>query len=317
MKKLRSLLSLLAAVVVGSGCAGMRPDPSPSAVDSNYPSAELYLRGELSNGIAVTSAFPGERWDSVNPMVQTYGKGILDVVSTNCPELTQSFSYQENEKIQIRPKSGHLFLDSCLITVTVRPQFPKSVSDGIEVYNLRGHFVIRSMESGTWVGSSYKVTGAWQQEHVFQVPEETSRVAIVINGCGISHWRSERTVKNGQFKIALHEISRGFLDRPCILTGFYSTNLGAEADFDIVLVNYKPEFTPLAYPSIQEKPDKLNIDSDRIVSIVAVNKNYKISNAGSFSWNPEKRTIVRIWTNKGRTAFCERIPTKAKWECHQ
>src|SRR5690606_16298763 len=101
----------------------------------------------------------------------------------------------------------------------------------------------------SWQGSTYRVTGDWHETAYVSVPHE-GKVAVVADGCGKFVQKEDASV-HGVVDILLRDY---VLQRPglCVLDGAILVPNHDDQLFNAMVVQHKPDFAPLAIPSVVE-----------------------------------------------------------------
>jgi hypothetical protein len=170
----------IVALLVLSGCSGkLRPDLAFAPIDSGYPSAELYVEGNLQNGLAICALEEGEPLSKCGIAVQGYYSGVVRMDSEACG-LSRSVQYQNSQLIKIDLTGPAK--KNCMIAVTVSPEYPGEQDQAIVIKSLRGYVAIRVGSKGDWEGFTAKKTANFS--HVLKIRAIDKTARVVISGCG-------------------------------------------------------------------------------------------------------------------------------------
>ena len=114
-------------MVILSGCGTLRPDGSPSAISSYYPTADITCNGKHFNGLAFCAS-------PARIEVQGYARGSVRIDSERC-KLNTSVVYTNNNPVIINVDPA----DSCLIDVTVASDLISSTVGRVYVKTTNGN----------------------------------------------------------------------------------------------------------------------------------------------------------------------------------
>src|SRR5690606_10220631 len=110
---------LLLVLILMTGC--LRADPSKPAIESLYPTAELYVGEEPHLGVALVSIEKGSPFSCLGLSVRVYYEGTIRFFSERCGvDVTRV--YTESTRLSV-PLLGNV-KHSCLVSVRVNPKYP-------------------------------------------------------------------------------------------------------------------------------------------------------------------------------------------------
>jgi hypothetical protein len=286
-----------------NGCANLHTDPSPSALDSGYPTAEFTACGKLWHGMGGCALPAGEDPNkTVNLSVQGYYEGTIVANGEGCGvDLSQSYTGNASVTVPI----GAVTKD-CIIAFTVTPTYPQHTV--IPVSGFRGYLLITNQAADVtnWVFSDFYVTGNWQRNWAINVGPATP-VSAQAAGCGVDWSETELPVDStGILQLPLQEMAQPNTDTaPCVADGFVVSPTFKNTYFDAFVAKYDPSFSPLSLPTYTLDPSNLQITvtADPVVGVVSVDSSWNEDNTGTFDFDPTKPHVLRILTSMGRSVL--------------
>lgn len=282
-----------------ASCGGhLVRDPAASAFEANYPTAEFRLCGQLNHGSAVCMLPEG-----IDPslIIQGYYNGQIKISSPDCAiDGPTTLNYTENQLVPIQFKHN---LDSCYVQFVVIPEYPRQNNSAIDVYNFKGALYIRRIPRGTETnGGAIRVRQSWDETYYYQLQgEDSGQARLVFSGCG-ANYDSTIFINNGSFSITLKEIISTQEVRTCVLNGGLIFGDRKIRISHIVSI-YDIEYQQLAIPSWEINKSKLKVRFDPSVSIVSLNKKYKLKREYTFKFDTDSFNILRGITVKGRSVI--------------
>jgi len=299
-----------------TGCsATLRPDPSPVAADSNYPTAEFYVQGKMFQGLGEVSITRGMPLSDIKLEVQGYYQGIIHVDSAICGVST-SWSYADSQRISI-PLQGHAD-QSCLIDVVVSVVYPKRSLNEQLTYEFKGQLLIKVLDLGqAWVGYSTKLgQGKDAKIDVLVKTKNTTRVAF--RGCNIGYDKEVQVV-NDSIAVSFNEVAPATAEKRCSLEGFVKPTYPYSTPTRISwrVWRYDEKFIPLALPYVTiGEYGHLEVTGEPVVSVVALDEVFKIGSSAEFYFTEDQPHTLRLLTIKGRSVVCLYTPPISKdWAC--
>lgn len=297
MKYITSLVLLITLFSL-SACGSLRPDPAPtSAIDASYPTLEMYVDGSLFHGAAVVYKAD----TNFDFEVQGYYSGELRVTSVNCG-FDKTVNYENNQRVKIDLSSVTIPVRNCFFVAKMTPSYPGEAGSGIKISAIVGILAFkRKVEERQAYATPLKVMTPPKGFLTVPVGDVPS-ARILINGCNGIY---DHVLKpdSGKVTIPLEEIfssAQGY----CVADGVVITDQLQDLLVYLAGAVYAQSYTPLSIPSISIKGGKIRVVSEEAVSIVSVDNEYKLSNKGTFDFDPSKPGhVVRAITVKGRTAL--------------
>lgn len=275
-------LLLTVIIIVVSGCGHLHSDPTPAAIDKNYPTVEMSCGTEKFNGLGACGYVEGSA--PIKITVQGYYQGSVRADSERC-QISETRSYDGNEEIvyEITP------ISSCLIDFVLSPSYPKS--SGVDVSSLKGRFYIKYLKPGQ----------IWQ--HVeSKIPENTNEMLMIpfaedarvlVNGCG-ADVDVQKTPVNGKITLKTNELG---INRPDCLYEIILVSTTKVLRLTWQVWVYKSDFVPLPTPIVTIKDKKLSVVADNSVGVIALDSEYELSNTAEFK---TLSGFLRIITARGR-----------------
>lgn len=287
-----------------SGCGGkLVEDPSISALEANYPTAEIYLNGKVAHGLAVGSV-------GSELQIQGYGTGEIKVDGQTCGvEFNKSYSLNERVSIPL-PQVDPISAKSCLLDVLVTPHYKEQDNAAIKVYPFKG--IVALKESKPSVSRfTRKLTGNMKSTLHINVGG-TGSVKYIFTGCGLKV-TGDAPLSEGYLDLDTANLVNMKTGTSCVLEGIVISPEYEDMFVTVLISAYSPLFTPLSEPSIAVKDKSLEIEGDSAVSIVSLDSEFKIGNTGKFDLNPNGNQVIRLITNKGRSVIGTKQEGSWQW----
>ena len=285
MRLLRAALLLLALNGIGSGCGHLRPDPSPAAIDSNFPSAEGTCNGQRFLGLGFCVLRPGE---SANLTFQGYYQGTIRIDSDRC-QITKSVDYENSAPIALTVNPD----DSCVIDFVVSPQYPHPGTNGVS--SLKGRVYVKRLADADQTYETFVDKIPVGADQMISIPSEVP-AKLVVSGCGAHVLDPARAPVASAIQFHLSEVT---LDRPdCLLEGAIIAG-NVVHRFGWQVWTYSKDFSPLPEPTIDLEGKKLSVTGDPTVSIIALDEAFVINRKASFTLGDGPH-LLRLMTVKGR-----------------
>ena len=163
------LASLLMIAVLS--CGKMNPDKSPSAIDSNYPTAEILCDSKVHNGLAVCAR--------PEISVQGYYNGEIRIDSDRC-NIHETLSYVDSAAVNIKIADPS---QPCVIMVVVSIDYP---SDTVTPKrSLKGIIYYRPTNLEAWYQTS-KIPTQTIAYNTFNYDKFSGNMVDVYwSGCGM------------------------------------------------------------------------------------------------------------------------------------
>lgn len=284
----------------------MRPDPVPiSAIEANYPAAEIVAGGERFNGLGILQIPAGTPMADLNIYLQGYYKGTFTVDSENC-QVHEKFQYDgfALHKIIL---SG-TFRKSCYLDIVASHEWPKETSSGLKISAVKGRvwLIATSKQVFTKISKAKDVIGG----SIF-IPSAESKIKVIFRGCN-SRYDQKLDVFGGFAEIDLTDIIELATGLKCGLVG---AAIDARTKFAIYWMAWVHDiqFTPLPVPNLVHEGNKLEVKAGPGVSIIALDNGFEVSDEASFKIDWSKPHVLRLITVKGRLAIGEWDPAAKEW----
>lgn len=308
------LLGFALTVVVmisltGCSSAKLVQDPSIPAIKANYPTAEMQACGKRWHGLGTCALKKGEPLQTVNFQVQGYYRGTITVESKTC-QVSQTVSYENNALVPFSIPG--LAAQSCTLSVTVSPEYPKRKDETVVVYSFRGHVHVRVHDGNLWQGFTGKVAGQWQRTLKVKAGGQ-GKVRVMADGCDVKY-DQQLDLISGVLDFPLHDAVLRGTPKYCVLSGAVLDPQYEDFLFTAFVAQYDSSFAPLAIPALQVDGDKLHVTAENAVSVVAFDEEFIIGQGGKFKWDQNKVHIIRLLTTAGRSVIGEYTPSGGwKW----
>lgn len=289
----------LALFLAISGCAGkLRPDASPlSAVQGEYPTAEFRACGSLWHGLGICAVEKGAALSDIGFEVQGYYKGTVKVDSGDCA-VNFSETYVDSEPV------GNIVngraTKSCILTMTVSPEYPEQQNTDVVVSGFRGHLIIKVVDNKEDV-----FIATVRQPETFNSAisidvSESDEVEVYLSGCGKTYTKIQKPDESGVIHINSDLLLSG-KPRLCVLDGFVRSKVFKDLIVTIPVAIHYDVFNILPLPKTNFSKGKLSVEADDAVGILSVGSEYKLTNAATFK--VKNGDIVRALTTKGRSVI--------------
>jgi hypothetical protein len=311
MKEL--FVALFFAFII-SGCGGsLRPDLSPiSAYQAGYPTAEIQACGRYFSGIGVCTIKKDAPLSSINMGVQGYFKGTITVSSKRC-NIETSFRYEGSKLIPIDiPGTAQ---DSCNVDITLAPELPNESSTNIEVAPISGRLYIRMLEDGqVFYSQSDKIMAGTSVTMFVPIKPGGSKVRAVFKGCN-STFDKEIELTNGYANIPLDQLIT-LEKKDCILNGvLFGAQSTVRLSWHVWL--YDQGFVQVPLPVLLLEGNKLSIEADPSVTIIALDDKVKVDYKAKFDFTEDSPHSLHLLTTKGRNLFAVWVPGQKTWEWYK
>lgn len=291
---------LLVAFLWLTACAGnLKPDPVPGAIDSGYPTAEILACGKRTVGLAICTIAQGDPLETLGIRVQGYYKGVVKIDSEACSIHTAQ-RYDNSSTVKA-PISGPATKE-CAIDFVVSPEYPKDTSSGLVIQSLKGRVWIRVIPPGSsHFGLNTKIR---QGLNAFlDIPySDTTPTRVVFRGCGASYDKT-LTPANGKLRVALHDLRNMFRVEDCIFEGAVMGRTPIRVTWQVW--SYSEKFLPLSIPTTRISGGKLYVKAEAAVSVIALDRDYSITNETEFDFDPSRSHVLRLATVGGRIMIGE------------
>lgn len=271
-------------MVILSGCGTLRPDGSPSAISSYYPTADITCNGKHFNGLAFCAS-------PAHIEIQGYASGSVRLDSERC-QLGRSVVYANSAPVELDVSPT----DSCLVDITVASDLISSVVGRVYIKTTKGN--------------SYDT-------FIDKVPEGTDRALVLparttsrvlLEGCGV-HLDQMLSPTDGAIAIHLKDLMLSRKD--CLFEGAVVDGTSIRR-FGWQLWVYSKNFNPLPEPLVTVANSKITITGSQEVSIITWDRKFILDSKATFVNDGAPHT-VRLITSKGRLLIGEWDGKAFKW----
>lgn len=309
MKVLAMLLILLSLVA----CTGakIKSDPSLSAMQANYPSAEFTACGQRWHGLGICPLYSDEFLDSIDLNVQGYFDGDMRVFSSSedsgC-QMDFHTTYHASELVKIPVKQTS---SACTFSISVSPRIP-GIDDQHDVTPqiFSGFLRVRKLHVGDFWNGDVIFTPENGTTFIEIPTPETNQTLVSLRGCGLDYDGSIDP-RAGRFEIDLQGIH--FVQKPklCTIEGVV---FGEDfAKWSRLLAVYKEGFVPLAKPAVLEDDQEITVYADPTVYAIFLDNEFKLSNVGEFKFDSAQEHVLRLLTSSARSVIGEYSPSSHTW----
>lgn len=301
----------LASLLVTAGCAHLlRPDPSPAATESHYPTAEFRADGATHVGLGVVVLREGSPYSDLGFAVQGYLEGTIRVDSARC-HLGATYEYAASAlmPITIAGKAR----ESCVVDISVFPRWPKERESALHVSDFKGQLLIKVVPlEGRWYGVAEKVRAGTDAElRIPSLAEAPSRVFV--RGCS-TMFDESRPAAGGVLSLQLSELVKEIGTQACSFEGA-SKQDGQVERLSWLVWGYDKGFAPLPEPVLEVVKDELRVASDKAVSIIMMDDQYVVDYKAEFPFTKDADHTLRLLTVKGRSVVCSWTKEGQAWSC--
>lgn len=315
--KIKDLVLVLTSIL-SVGCASVLQEDDrklPSAIDANYPTAEVSVCGERFNGLGYCQLKKGQKWSDMNLKLQTYYEGSYRIYSdSTCSlKLDQTKEYKESEIINFRFEG--VADKSCLIGFVVSPKFPEQGDQTFPFYSFEGYVWVSVIEPGdVEINKISKSPEKFSPTWSIPVDTNDSSVRVLFRGCANTQYDKVHYKNSGRIMLQAEEVLGRpvqFQDR-CILVGKIKRSEG-DIWLRWLIWGYSDKFTPLSEPGINIQGDKIIVHPGKFVAVVALDQPDKDRQIKApeeakpleFDFDRNKPAIMRLLTSKGRSLIGE------------
>jgi hypothetical protein len=281
----------MALVLVKCTTQKLKTDNFPSALDSNYYSAELQINNKKYMGVAAVKV------PSKEPFVFSvtgYHDGLIRAESEECG-YSATQMYKNFSTVQfIMDMRGH---DRCLVTIFVYPEFTEKLAGKIYWRGMKGLVAVVKDDRG-FQGSANRIKGF--SDYLVKLDVKRDATRFFAKGCGDT---IDKTFSKGKNIISTKAIDDE-KNRVCILEGF----LKGPGVNDTVLVlssHYDLDFVKLSIPKIVSEYRTLKVYAESNVSVMNFKGETVFGNEYVFTHDSMDDGVLRMMTTQGRTMFCE------------
>lgn len=303
---------LLCILLLSPSCVtALRPDPSPPAVDANFPTAEFWAQDRLFHGLGEVSLTRGQPLSAAALKVQGYYKGVIRVDSDGC-KIAQSWNYVKHE---LKTVELHGVAEtSCLVDIIVMPTYPGEDGGGERVFEYKGQLFIKVLDDNKdWYGAHTAVKAGNDAGLAIPMGAEVGPNRVVFRGCDINFDRFY-PVEKGVINVKLSELGKSVAQRRCVVEGFVQLGNGNVKRVSWHVWTYGIEFAPLPLPSIEVDGDHIVVSSDPPVSAISMDDEYQPGPEAKFRFDDKITHVLRLLTTKGRSTVCQYFPSRG-WGC--
>lgn len=306
MKKVIQFIFIMAALFIGCG-QSLRPDSNPYAITSNAPTAEINVCGKKFLGLGACSIVKGENLSTLKVSVQGYNSGTIRVTSDKCG-VDYDMRYSGHRDVSI-PLYGQA-LESCILAVSVQPEFEGERESGLVIGSLKGFIRIRVIEdsSQSWKGFFTKVSESGNSFIEFSGVDSR----VVIRGCD-SLFDKQVLAINGRIRIALSDLpSIGV--KGCVYEGLVDDGEN-QVFFTWMVWRTSKNYVPAIKPEMFYDGEDIVIDGENATSVIGIDDKYVLDKKASLKFDRSKKHTIRTLTIGGRNNVGEYDPSSGavKW----
>jgi hypothetical protein len=290
------------------GCGGrLVRDASLSAFEANFPTAEFRACGDIHHGLAVCMLEKG-----IDPglKIQGFHDGAIKISSPNCEIVgPKTFRYEDSSLVSVRLKDQN---KSCFIQFVILPEYDTQTDSPIDVYNIKGMIYVRRVsKSSQSFSQAHHIRQFRNRNLSINVGGAEEQARLILLGCD-SEFDSQIKIVNGKIVIKTDDFVSSREIKSCIVNGAIITKT-RKIRLTFLLNFYDEKYQRLAIPTVSFTKTKIKVKFSPSVSIIALNKKYKIKRESSFKFHKESFNILRGITVKGRTVIGIWYPTKQKF----
>lgn len=292
----------LALLTYGCGGAGLRPDPNPYALASNVPTAELVACGSRVMGLKTCAIERGRPLSDVQIDVQGYNQGGVLATSEKC-EVEFPVRYTGHAQVRV-PLTG-IARESCIVAVTITPEFPSERDSALVIGALKGFVWVRVTDPGeAWRGFETKIAAGVDTS--IEVPAFDGQPNhIMVRGCGAKIDR-DGMPEQGVMRVKLSEMPDPGV-KGCVYEGAVISK-GQALLFSWVVWRHTKDYVPAATPAVLIEGKRLSIAGDPSVSVLSLDGVYRLTSGRTFNFDPARAHVVRALTIGGRNVVGEYDP---------
>lgn len=314
MKSVREIGIVAFMLLAGQGCAHkVSLDPSPSAAEANYPTAEFRAQDQLFHGLGEVALKKGEDLSKVKLEVQGYFEGTIRIDSGFC-HIKKTLTYAGTSLVEVA-LSGPA-KESCVIDIVVTTVYPRVYDENTLVYDLKGQLFVKVLtdEKPFHLGSS-KVQAGLDTNLYVPVESQGGSVQAIFRGCG-SKYDDMVPVNDGEAMISARALAGPERFDRCIYEGFLDMLSGIKR-VSWSVWTYDRSFSPLPLPRLDFHGSILRVQADRAVAAIILDEDFELSHKALFRLDPDEEHVLRLLTVKGRSVVCQWLTQRAEWVCRQ
>lgn len=287
------------------------------AFNANYPSAELYVKGKLFNGLAFAYLPAGQPLSSLKFGIQAYFNGTMRIVSNSqCPNrIDITVNYSDNAYLE--PSLPGVASKDCLFEVVVSPTLPEGTHATFPVRSFKGVLVVTPVAEQSVITKVEQGRDA-TAEFPVNVPDGSQvQFAFVNDNCGVRK-SLNITAAVGLAKVNATQL---FNDGKVPVTscpiayGYKAGNVVTKGTW--LLWGYKAGFMALPEPVITLEDGKFAFQTTRNVTVVSVDSKTELvddDGRAKVEGDPSRPHLFRLLTVGGRSTFGLYVPgTPTLW----
>ena len=284
------------------GCSShhLKEDISLSASEYNYQGAEIKVLGHSDFGVSIKRAYSDE------PFLFSVGglySGSVNISSQEC-QINETKNYTNFEYV-------NFILDlksfkRCVIAITITPYFDPDISELVKWKSVNGLLAIKTDDYET----NYQSFQIRNSDNVFFTYEVTDKVSrVFLKGCGYTY---DQKINHGQRSILItpHEMK---FNRACVIEGFIKGELQNQS-LALFINKYDDIFSPLPTPSLIFNEKTFEVNADHNISLIGLGDKFIFGSKAQFYYKNDE-SIVRLYSNQGRTAVCFIYKNKKDFKC--
>lgn len=290
----------------------IKPDPSLSAVQANYPTAEFIACGKRWHGLGICPLYANETLDEIQLQVQGYFSGDIRVFASSPDVIGCKMDYHTTyEGTQLVTIPVPQVMSSCTFSISVAPKYPnqeKQFEVNPKVFS--GFLRVRRLApEDFWSGEVL-----FTPEHGMNMIElrtgDRGSLISSIRGCGINFDGTLDAV-NGKIVIDLNEKGLNPIRQLCTIEGIVFSE--PYVKWSRLVAVYDERYDPLPKPAVIDSDNEITVYADSTVSAIFLDNDFKLWSVGEFPFDSRKAHVLRLITTSARSVIGEYNPLTQSW----